>query len=263
MADNNDRIFELEKQLHEQYAVNNNSNSGVLMSLLSTLLVAITGYGYVLYQYLIMECSIAIVSLTTIIAMAVMALLHCISVSLGAGQRMEQFITIAIRKKYYKGNKATYEEIFPEGYHPFNKNLHSFVQGLYNIWSVVAILTILGIMGSYFLLVKNGCCFIVICGCFFVVVSALYRVCEFKKYKKREFGCIEHYLGFLSDIKDNRKTYSCCNVLCNALVITFVILFISLAIITCCRDKINATLQENVSHIKLENCEPIKVQIIN
>ena len=46
--DNSDRIFELEKQLHEQYAVNNNSNSGTLISLLSTLLVAITGYGYVL-----------------------------------------------------------------------------------------------------------------------------------------------------------------------------------------------------------------------
>ena len=49
--DNSDRIFELERQLHEQYAINNNSNAGVLMSLIGSLLVVLTGYGYVLYQF--------------------------------------------------------------------------------------------------------------------------------------------------------------------------------------------------------------------
>lgn len=262
--DNSDRIFELEKQLHEQYAVNNNSNSGTLISLLSTLLVAITGYGYVLYQYQIMECNTAIVNLAAIVAMAVMILLHCISIHLGAGQRMEQFITFAIRKKYYKSNKTSYEEIFPEYYHPFNKGLFSFVQGLYNIWSGATFLTVCGIVACSLIFVKDGCqCLIVCCGGIGIMCGVLYRVYKFKKYQKREHGYIKNLQGFLPDIKDDRKTFSCCDILCNALVLTFAIFFICLAIMTCYRDKFNENRQENVSHIKLENCEPIKVEIIN
>ena len=102
VGNNDDRIFELEKQLHEQYAVNNNSNAGILISLISALLISFTGYGYVLYQYRTGECfDFVIVNLAAIIVMAVMAILCCISINLGAGQRMEQFITIAIRKKHY------------------------------------------------------------------------------------------------------------------------------------------------------------------
>ena len=57
IPDNSDeRIFELEKQLHEQYAVNNNSNAGILISLISALFVAFSGYGYVLYQYSLCTC---------------------------------------------------------------------------------------------------------------------------------------------------------------------------------------------------------------
>lgn len=116
IPDNSDeRIFELEKQLHEQYAVNNNSNVGTLVSLIGALLVVMTGYGYVLYQYRTSQCDdIAIVNLSAIIAMAVMMLLYCISVSLGANQRMEQFITFAIRAKHYNADR--YKEIFPENY---------------------------------------------------------------------------------------------------------------------------------------------------
>ena len=54
-TDNDDRIFELEKHLHEQYAINNNSNSDILISLISALLISFTGYGYVLYQYCIIS----------------------------------------------------------------------------------------------------------------------------------------------------------------------------------------------------------------
>ena len=120
-ANDDDRIFELEKQLHEQYAINNNSKAGILTSLIGSLLIVLTGYGFVLFQYYIDECKGAsIVTLVAIVAQIVMALLHCICVNLGAGQRKDQFITFAIRKKHYV-TRSKYDVIFPEGYHPFNK----------------------------------------------------------------------------------------------------------------------------------------------
>lgn len=67
------------------------------MSLVGSLLMSITGYSYVLYQYCIgVHNNVWIVHVAAIVAMAVMALLYYLCIALGAGQRMEQFITIGI-----------------------------------------------------------------------------------------------------------------------------------------------------------------------
>lgn len=262
-GNNEDRVFELEKQLHEQYAVNNNSNAGTLISILSALLVSITGFGYVLYQYQIMACELAIVNLSTIVAMAVMTLLYCISVHLGAGQRMEQFITIAIRKKHYN-SKERYEEIFPNGYHPFNKNVFEFVQGIYNIWSTATFMAIGGIVACYLILIKEEYpCLIVACGVLSLVFCTLFRICKFRKYKTREHALIERYKNFLQDIDDDRKTFNWCGLICKILAFLFATIYIGLVVIACCRDGNKEIRQEQKLRISIENSEPVKVQIIN
>lgn len=72
--------FKLETQLHEQYAVNNNSKSGTLTSLIGSFLIVMTGYGYVLYQYFTGEhIADEFVQFVAIVAAAVMTLLCFIS----------------------------------------------------------------------------------------------------------------------------------------------------------------------------------------
>ena len=204
IPDNSDeRIFELEKQLHEQYAVNNNSNAGTLILLISALLISFTGYGYVMYQYRIGECTdIAIVNLAAIVVMAVMMLLYCISVHLGAGQRMEQFITFAIRLKHYGLTKSRvkedleyaqrierYEEIYPEDYHPFNKGMNNFVQGIYGLLSKAFIIALYAIVFSLCVIAKEDIVYCPIFLCYVLLLHSLlikYKFEKYIKYKERE-----------------------------------------------------------------------------
>ena len=205
IIDNNDgRVFELEKQLHEQYAVNNNSNAGTLASLMSALFIAISGYGYVLYQYsLCSSYKISILYIAAFCASVIMALLYCICIHLGAGQRMEQFITFAIRIKHYGLKKSEnidkeglewmqsvkrYEDIYPKDYHPFNKRFDNFVQGIYGLLSrafIVAIYTI----GLSLCIIKEGIIYIPIFLCYVLLLHSLlvvYKLRKYIKYKNRE-----------------------------------------------------------------------------
>ena len=204
-----DRIFELEKQLHEQYAINNNSNAGTLMSLVGSLLVSITGYSYVLYQYCIgVHNNVWIVHVAAIVAMAVMALLYCLCIALGAGQRMEQFITIGIRKKYYNCNLNGYKEIFPSGYHPFNKDFCSFVQGIYNTISVAILGVILGIVTCQAIAFKSTL-YVYIFDCIFIVICIFYKLYKYTLYKDREEDCIDRYITFLNVEKRSKQEPKC------------------------------------------------------
>ena len=267
MTTNEDRTFELEKHLHEQYAVNNNSNANILISLIGALLISFTGYGYVLYQYCIGECdNIRLINLAAIAVVAVMVLLYCICIHLGAGQRMEQFITIAIRKKHYSKSDV-YNVIFPDGYHPFNKSFCTFVQGLYNMWSKVTILAILGVMSCHlFMKITNRPCFVIITGVAGVIFCIIYRYCKYKKYKDREQSLIGQYTHFLCDISDDRKYFSYCNVVCWIIVKMFIVLSLWFVITTCICDKNwndDKSKRGNTLNIKIENSDPIKVQIID
>ena len=41
---------QLEKHLHEQYAINNNSKTSSLIAILAAVMIAFTAFGYVLYH---------------------------------------------------------------------------------------------------------------------------------------------------------------------------------------------------------------------
>ncbi len=136
----------MELQLHQQYAENNNANLGSTIALIVALLAVFYGYGYVylhstncFYQswQMMSGCRFTLnaLLLTGVATMFVIGVLYYICFSQGIKQRMEQFITFAIRYKYYSKpsdaslyvsyksieDKMTYDynRIFPKGYHPF------------------------------------------------------------------------------------------------------------------------------------------------
>lgn len=227
--DTDDRIFELEKQLHEQYAVNNNSNAGILVSLISALLISFTGYGYVLYQYSIGECAIGMVNLAAITVMGVMTLLYCISVNLGAGQRMEQFITFGIRVKYYQDKPDEYRKVFPSGYTPFDKDFWNFVQGIYNMWTKATIIAIFAISVIHYY-ATNTVGIVSILGLLFIIVSLLYRCWKYKDYAKREKVEREKHRAFIAQIKNEIEEICVCDRVFY-IIVTSIIVYMLLFII--------------------------------
>ena len=152
------KIFELEKQLHEQYAINNNSNLSSIIALMTALLIIFGVYGYVFihtniafadnWGNLIAEtkCDKAIyyldvLVLATISTYYVVIILYYIANYIGTNQRKEQFITYAIRRKYYLYNNEDFNAVYPDGYHPFEKTILNFVQGLYGEISKILMIT--------------------------------------------------------------------------------------------------------------------------
>jgi Ca2+/H+ antiporter len=119
----------LEKQLHEQYTINNNSKTSSMIAILTAVMIAFTAYGYALYN----PCPTSRIDMLLCASNAVIGvivLLYVIAVYLGTDQRKEQFISFAIRVKYYKDCKSNYNSIYPKTYNPFNKTFCHFVQGL-------------------------------------------------------------------------------------------------------------------------------------
>ena len=60
----------------------------------------------------------------------VLVIMYRLCLYQGTQQRKEQFITYAIRHKYYGNLKEITPKIFPNSYHPFDKE-DKFVQGIY------------------------------------------------------------------------------------------------------------------------------------
>ena len=226
IGDNSDRIFELEKQLHEQYAINNNSNAGFVISLISTLLIAVTGYGYVLYQHIVGECdNKSLVSLSVLLACAVMTLLHCVCIQMGSGQRMEQFITFNIRTKYYKGKETEYNSIFPNDYVPFGKTFCVFVQGVYNLLSVFTLLAGICIVISYCCVCKIICCVIVLIEGVLIISCVVYKCYKYYKYTERENTEYYARLDFLRKIgyTKEKTNFGCKQIRCGIFIVVLVL----------------------------------------
>ncbi len=151
-------IFELERQLHEQYAINNNSNLSSIIALMTTLLAVFGVYGYVFihtniefannWGNLIAETNcdkavyhLDVLILATLSAYFVLIVLYYLANYIGVNQRKEQFITYAIRQNYYHRNNTEYDKVYPKGYTPFNKSITDFVQGLYGEISCILKIT--------------------------------------------------------------------------------------------------------------------------
>ena len=157
---------ELELHLHEQYAINNNANLSSIMTFFVGMLAAIGAYGYVfLYsanyfgellpntndniKYSLTQLTYALVG-----AEFVINVLICICLYQGMAQRLEQFITYAIRDKYdfktiVNNTDDKKDGIVPENYHPFEKHGLKAIQGLYGEFVKILGATMIFLFLSY------------------------------------------------------------------------------------------------------------------
>lgn len=139
---------ELLKQLHEQYAVNNNANLGTIVTLVVAVIAVIGYFGYV-YVHTGVNFSddfgnliagevngvnvyyLDALLLIYLASVLVIAILIRLCIYQGVAQRKEQFITDAIRRKCFENAINKNAHIFPKGYHPYYKEGMDIVQGLY------------------------------------------------------------------------------------------------------------------------------------
>jgi len=170
------KVFELNRQLHEQYAINNNSNLGSIIALMTAMLGVLGVFGYIfIYSginfapdwgsfYVDGKYSLDVLLFSSIAADLVLLIIFYLSAYIGTNQRKEQFITFAIRIKYYKQEEEEYHKTFPRDYNPFNKIKSNFIQGLYGefcniimilVWFAI-ILSCLKLAGGLWLSFYNG-----------------------------------------------------------------------------------------------------------
>ena len=184
----------LEKQLHEQYAINNNANISSFIAMIGSLIAAFTGYGYVVNQYLMnnSKCchcscnhifnSYTMLELATAAVLVVIFILYIVAIEIGVGQRSNQFVIHRIREKAYD-NSSEFIATYHDGYSPMGKTYFTFIQGIYNSFSWI-------FLGIYLAIVVYSCIEFNLSNCWITVycVMGLYmlnfRCAKFSKYLK-------------------------------------------------------------------------------
>ncbi|MBR5982763.1 MAG: hypothetical protein IK025_03445 [Bacteroidales bacterium] len=125
------KAWELEKQLHEQYAINNNAHTSSFISFVVALLALFGALGYVYaftppYKYLHHDIfSIDVFFLLSIVVSAILLFLACICSHLGCSQRRDNIVITRIREKC--GFDTTYNN-------PSEKKRKNFLPDYYNIF---------------------------------------------------------------------------------------------------------------------------------
>lgn len=103
-----DKLWELEKQLHEQYATNSNEHIKIFITIITSLFALFGGYGY-LFAHASNELSglsgenpygAESFLLVSIIVCMLLTLLSCLCVFLGYAERRDQIQNKYIRDKY-------------------------------------------------------------------------------------------------------------------------------------------------------------------
>ena len=205
---------ELELQLHEQYAINNNANVSSFIAMITALIIAFGGYGYVLYQYLMGECACCnydkanaatMVHIATFAVLVVILILYMVAIEVGAGQRSNQFVVHAIRNKAY--GKTQYEEVFPKGYDPFDKGFYGFVQGIYNTLSKIFFVIYWGVLILSWITFGWDCVHIayIVGG----ILMLIFRCCKYCRYKSTS----DYFKTKLGENKEPSKKKGCISIL--------------------------------------------------
>lgn len=158
---------ELEKQLHEQYAINNNAHLSSVVSLMVAMLAVFYAFGYMFLHssvtfsdaYEFVDGCNNIYTLDAFIVTAiatnvVLGVMITICIYQGFVGRYEQFIMHTIRLKYDMVDAKKGESIFPSYYHPFFKQGMDIPQGLFGLF--VKIFIALTVFIQLIVVVKLG-----------------------------------------------------------------------------------------------------------
>lgn len=204
----NKERFELEKQLHQQYAINNNASVGSFVSFLTTLLALFGWYGYV-FVYSTNEFSksrkfidgqklmtLDVFLLLSLVVVGILCFLSLVSLQLGYSNRNNQIIIDNIRNEYFKENK---HKIFHKTYSPCRKNRWNFIQDYFNnfYWLFFAS-QIFVVISTMYKLCYGGntvCCyvmFIVILQLLSIYFTIYFRQHYYNKYRKATIKTINN-----------------------------------------------------------------------
>jgi len=181
-------------QLHEQYAVNNNSSLSSVVSLIVGMFAAIGFYGYAFvfstneFETSVCDtcsdsCSFSLtqLSIIAIISLLILAIIIHICIYQGSAQRLEQFIIHQIRMKYGIVCQNGMSKILPYSYKPSGKRGLKIVQGLYGeivkISAALELLIIVSLLVKYILnIVQFYSCQVSIEGVVVLIVVLLWFV---------------------------------------------------------------------------------------
>lgn len=211
--------FELEKQLHEQYAINNNAKVSSFVSFIVALFALFGFYGYIFAHsgnlfspdmsgrfYNNGEYSLEIFFLVASVVSLILFFLLKLSLSLSITQRSDQIVIAKIRKDHY-GDK--YDKFF-KNYDPYGKNWFNFVQNYFNLFYWLFFAGLIFVFLTSFIKVVMNICYaddgkwtwwgiliiIVILLIYNLIRHSLIERCnDYQKYMKR---CDDNY------------QYSCC-----------------------------------------------------
>lgn len=204
---------ELLKQLHEQYAVNNNANLGTIVTLVVAVIAVIGYFGYVYvhtgvdfskdFGCLVKSCGEFYLDALLLIYLAsvlILGILTCLCAYQGVAQRKEQFIIHNIRKECWGDEFLNNSKIFPSDYKPDGKTGLKVVQGLYGelIKIFVFLFFVLTSMVLIKLYLSDSLCFFcrttgmcersvtLVFTAVVVAISWWYCCSQIKSYHKRE-----------------------------------------------------------------------------
>lgn len=198
MNDKN-RQFELEKQLHEQYAINNNANTGTLVALLAAIMVIFTAYGLAFKNLKLESCpynqrdeEIVLFFLTFVIQI-VLSFLSLLIVHFGYVQRRDQNVINAIREKYYQDGEKLSKEywILYLGYQPYTGDgyvgLRKFLPGFYNLFFRFFLICLFTVTLLTSVSILCCCCqiFLLFFFVFLFIVVCIELICKAKKVENQ------------------------------------------------------------------------------
>ncbi len=188
--------FELEKQLHEQYAINNNESVRSFIAFVTALFLLFSSFAYV-YVYTssytggslidnkgIMSFKIYI--LFAIVISAILSFLSIVALYFGYSNRSNQLIIDRIREEYF--TKGSYEKIFGKSYNAKGKGYLTFIQDFFNHFYFLFIGSQIFVMIATFLKINSMNCSSIILICLqfiFLIISLIYRCFYYRKYLKK------------------------------------------------------------------------------
>lgn len=229
-----DKSFEFEKQLHEQYAINNNDRMSSMITLIVSLIVVLGGYGY-MFLHTKMETAIDFgrfsidtgyewnmytiesLLLTASVCFFVIWVIQRFCIYQGTYQRKEQFIVDKIRKRY----SFPTAEVLPNGYCFVGKKYSNFVQGIYGELLIVFDLIYFGILLftmfkvfsmnlQWTFVTKDIFVVFVIVAFLSFLETNLFKLIKYKKYQTME----KEYLNVQDkNVVENSKFSTCYNCL--------------------------------------------------
>lgn len=176
-----DRQFELYKQLHEQFAVNDNNKTSNVISFIAAIFSVFIGYGFTIYNDKSGEYLIAV----TIASQLILLFLCTLCLYFGYSTRRDQFITHEIRRKYKVNLPYT---------NPFDRESkwYDFLPDYYAIMYYGCIVFMIAISLCSKIKLSGSsigieCCEIMACIIVLILLTWFYYD-KYKDFKKKEYN---------------------------------------------------------------------------